>query len=102
MLNKFHLSPSFNTISLTAVTLADGCIAEAINVAKGPHILAYDNIQASTSSLIEQREGGPAKVLSGTVSVIYPVLNADPNDMTLSGIRENWCRTEGLSYARDI
>ena len=87
---------------LTAVTLADGCIAEAINVAKGPHVLAYDNIQASTSSLIEQREGGPAKVLSGTVSVIHPALNADPNDMTLSGIRENWCRTEGLSYVRDI
>ena len=54
MLNKFHLSPSFDTISLTAIMLADGCITEAIDVAKGPHVLAYDNIQASTSPLIEQ------------------------------------------------
>ena len=102
ILNKLHLSPCFDTISSTAVTLANGCITEAINVAKGPHILAYDNIQASTSSLIEQREGAPAKVQSGTVSVIYPAFNAHPNDMSLRQIRENWCKTEGLSYAHDI
>jgi len=102
VLNKFHLSPCFDTISATAVTLADGCINEAIDVAKGPHILAYDNIQASTSPLIEQREGAPAKVLSGTVSVIYPAFNANPTDMSLSMIHENWCKTEGLSYAHDL
>ena len=102
MLNKLHLSPCFDTISSTAITLANGCINEAIEVAKGPHILAYDNIQASTSPLIEQREGGPPKVKSGTVSVIYKAFNADANDMSLSGIRENWCKTEGLSYAHDI
>lgn len=54
MLNKLHLSPYFNTISSTAVTLANGCIAEAIALVKGPHILAYDNIQATTLTLIEQ------------------------------------------------
>ena len=102
ILNKLHLSPCFDTISSTAVTLADGCITEATSVAKGPHVLAYDNIQASTSPLIEQREGAPAKVQSGTVSVIYPALNANLTDMALSKIRENWCRTEGLSYAHDI
>jgi hypothetical protein len=102
ILNKLHLSPSFDTISATAVTLANGCINEAINVARGPHVLAYDNIQASTSPLIEQREGAPAKVRSGTVSVIYPALNADPENMALSQIRKNWCKTEGLSYAHDI
>ena len=102
MLNKLHLSPSFDTISSTAVTLANGCISEAINIAKGPHVLAYDNIQASTSPLIEQREGAPAKVQSGTVSVIYPAFNANSNDMTLSQIRKNWCKTGGLSYAHDI
>ena len=102
ILNKLHLSPCFDTISSTAVTLANGCVSEAIDIAKGPHILAYDNIQASTSSLIEQREGGPPKVQSGTVSVIYPALNANPDDMTLSQIRKNWCKTNGLSYLRDI
>ena len=99
MLNKLHFSPCFDTISSTSITLADGCIAEAINIAKGPHVLAYDNIQVSTSPLIEQREGAPAKVQSGTVSVIYSALNANPNDMSLSQIRQNWCKTEGLSYA---
>ena len=102
MLNKLHLCPCFDTISSTAVTLADGCIAEAIVVVRGPHILAYDNLQVSTSPLIEQREGAPAKVQSGTVSAIYPALNADPNDMSLSQIRQNWCETKGLSYAQDI
>jgi len=102
ILNAFHISPSFDTISSTARTLADSCIEEAIEIAKGPHVLAYDNIQISTSSLIEQREGAPAKVLSGTISVIYPVLNTDPDNMSLSRIRENWCKTRGLSYAHDI
>jgi hypothetical protein len=102
MLNKLHLSPCFDTISAMAVTLANGCINEAIDIARGPHVLAYDNIQASTSLLIEQREGAPAKVQSGTVSVIYLALNADPDDMALSQIRKNWCKTEGLSYAHDI
>lgn len=102
MLNKLHLSPCFDTISSTAITLANGCITEAIVVAKGPHVLAYDNIQASTSPLIEQREGAPAKVQSGTVSVIYPALNANPSDMSLSPIHKNWCNTKGLSYAHEI
>ena len=102
ILSKLHISPCFDTISSTAAKLADSCIGEAIVVAKGPHILAYDNIQASTSPLIEQREGAPAKVQSGTVSVIYPALNAEPKHMSLSPIHENWCKTEGLSYARDI
>ena len=102
ILNKLHLSPCFDTISSTAVTLANGCVSEAIEIAKGPHVLAYDNIQASTTPLIEQREGAPPKVQSGTVSVIYPAFNADPNDMTLSQIRKNWCKTDGLSYLRDV
>ena len=102
ILSKLHLSPCFDTISSTAVTLTNGCVAEAISIAKGPHVLAYDNIQASTSPLIEQQDGAPAKVQSGTVSVIYPALNADPSDMSLSEIHKNWCKTEGLSYAHDI
>jgi hypothetical protein len=102
MLNRLHLSPCFDTISSTAVTLANGCITEAIAIVKDPHVLAYDNIQVSSSPLIEQREGAPATVRSGTVSVIYPALNAEPNDMTLTQIRRNWCKTEGLSYAHDL
>ena len=102
ILNKLHLSPCFDTISSTAVTLANGCIAEAIRVAGGPHVLAYNNIQAATSALIEQREGAPAKVQSGTVSVIYPAFNANEDDMLLFRIRENWCKTSRLSYAHDI
>jgi hypothetical protein len=102
ILNKLHLSPCFDTISSTAVTLANGCITEAIGVAGGPHVLAYDNIQATTSALIEQREGAPAKVQSGTVSVIYPAFNANKGDMRLDTIHDNWCKTDGLSYAHDI
>ena len=102
MLNKLHLSPCFDTISSTAVTLVNGCINEASNIAKGPHVLAYDNIQASTSPLIEQREGAPPKVQSGTVSVIYPAFNADLDNMSLSQIHTNWRKTEGLSYTHDI
>ena len=82
--------------------LANGCITEAIVVAKSPHVLAYDNIQASISLLIEQQEGAPAKVQSGTVSVIYPALNTDPGDMSLSQICDNWCKMEGLLYPYDI
>ena len=89
MLNKVHLSLCFNTISSTAVALASGYIAEVISIAKGPHVLANDNIQASTLPLVEQREGPSAKIRSGTVSVIYPNFNADPSDMSLPQIHKN-------------
>ena len=102
MLSKLHLSLCFDTISSTAVALANGYIAEVISIAKGPHVLAYGNIQASTLPLVEQREGPSAKIQSGTVSVIYPNFNADLSDMPLSQIHKNWCKTEGLSYAHDI
>ena len=39
---------------------------------------------------------------SGTVPVIYPALNTDPSNMTLSQICENRCKTGGPSYTHDI
>lgn len=61
----------------------------------------YDNIQASTSPLIEQREGAPPKV-SETVSVIYLAFNADRDNTSLPRFRTNWWKTEEFSYAHDI
>jgi len=57
----------------------------AIEVAAGPHITCWDNINISTSIFVEQRKDAPSKVQSGTFAVLYQI-DADPNKLFLPPI----------------
>ncbi|KAF7343538.1 hypothetical protein MSAN_01974300 [Mycena sanguinolenta] len=43
----------------------------------------WDNVNISTSDFVEQRSGGPAKVQSGTYTIIYELRNPNPRAMAL-------------------
>jgi len=46
-------------------------------IAQRPHILCYDNINISTSILVEQRSSALAKVQSGAFLILYGLKNVD-------------------------
>ncbi|RXW18372.1 hypothetical protein EST38_g7482 [Candolleomyces aberdarensis] len=60
------------TSNLNAVEMmGERGIEQARTIAEGPHCLAYDNINISTSNFVEQTANTKAKVQSGTFPVIY-------------------------------
>ncbi|KIJ57431.1 hypothetical protein HYDPIDRAFT_171701, partial [Hydnomerulius pinastri MD-312] len=65
------LCVSFPSLFKLLKNLASQSVARALQVAQGPHILCYDNINISTSIFVEQRSAAPAKVQSGTFPIIY-------------------------------
>ena len=75
---------SFISITKIIDALAEHSLEEARKaVRNGPHALAYDNINLSTSIFVEQTANTPSKVQSGTFPLIYELLNAKPEDMKL-------------------
>jgi hypothetical protein len=77
-------------------SLADRSIELAQAVASGPHGLAYDNINISTSIFVEQRPGAMSKVQSGTFAVIYKLLDARREDMQLEPMLERFRNSSPL------
>lgn len=84
VLHQSGLSMSFVSITHIIDALAEHSLEEAREAVRiGPHALAYDNINLSTSIFVEQTTNTPSKVQSGTFPVIYKLLNAKPEDMKL-------------------
>ena len=77
-------------------SLADRSIELAQDVASGPHGLAYDNINISTSIFVEQRPGAMSKVQSGTFAVIYKLLDARREDMQLEPMLQRFRNSSPL------
>ncbi|KAF6759072.1 hypothetical protein DFP72DRAFT_1102267 [Ephemerocybe angulata] len=65
-LSRCH-SSNLNTIEM----LSECGLEQARVIADGPHILAYDNVNISTSVFVEQTDNTRPKVQSGTFPVIY-------------------------------
>ena len=88
ILHHSCLSMSYASINSILGALADSALDKARQVASGPHALAYDNINISTSIFVEQVPGMPNKVQSGTFAVIYELLNANLGHMDIQPIVE--------------
>jgi hypothetical protein len=88
ILHHSRLSLSYDSINSILNALADSSIDKARQVASGPHALAYDNINISTSIFVEQVPGMPNKVQSGTFAVIYELLRANPVHMDIQSMVE--------------
>jgi hypothetical protein len=99
LINVLHhccFSLSYSSISAMISSLADRSIEQAQVVASGPHGLAYDNINISTSIFVEQRPGAMNKVQSGTFAVIYKLLDARCEDMLLEPMLERFRNSSPL------
>jgi hypothetical protein len=62
--------------------------ASMLFVARYLHGLGYDEIDLSSSKHVEQRPNAPARVQSGTVSVLYALSLAKHDHMLLKPIIE--------------
>ena len=84
VLHQCGLAISNPSILRAIHILADQSMEEVQKVAAGPHGLAYDNINLSTSVFVEQTPDMPSKVQSGTFSVIYELLNGNAQHMKIT------------------
>jgi hypothetical protein len=76
--------------------LADRSIERAKAASLLPHALAYDNINISSSILVEQGPSAMSKVQSGTFAMIYELLNARAEDMKIQPLVDNLRRSSPL------
>jgi len=96
-LHRCGLSLSFVSIIKLRGTLADRCIDLASEVAAGPHVLSWDNINISTSIFVEQRKDAPSKVQSGTFAVMYKIV-AEPAQLALGPIMGRARKASDLDF----
>ena len=102
MIDVLHhacLSVSYSSISSIITSLADRSIEKARIAASGPHALAYDNINISSSIFVEQGPNTMSKVQSGTFAVIYELLNARPEDMQIEPMMSNLRNSSSLQVS---
>jgi hypothetical protein len=102
VLQKCGLALSTKSYSSLQEHLARIKIAEASVVARGPHKNGYDNINISTSIFVEQRNGAPVKVTSGTFTVLYALRNATAEAIQLGPILERAQAAGDLSFNADV
>ncbi|KIK79607.1 hypothetical protein PAXRUDRAFT_769018, partial [Paxillus rubicundulus Ve08.2h10] len=83
-LYRCSLCISFPLLLNLINNLAKHCLEHASQIAQGPHLMCYDNINISTSIFIEQCSSAPAKVQSGTFTILYNVHSGSLEQMHLA------------------
>jgi len=101
MTSRLGLSPSYSTVHKGHATLADGQMRHAKAAARSPdgHMTGWDNTQICTSIHVEQRGLTPAKVQTGTTSIIYPLRNSSPEAIRLKPILERQRQCDMINFA---
>jgi hypothetical protein len=64
--------------------------------------MCYDNINISTSIFVEQRSDAPAKVQSGTFSILYEVRNGNPDFMRLAPMLNHALNPSEMTFNADV
>ena len=96
------LSSSYQAIRKVHKYLSKSLREKAAEIAKGPHMLGFDNIQISMSSHISQRPGATPTVRSFTGSIVYRLRNAVAEFCKLLPILERRKKSKLISYTRHI
>ena len=98
VLHRTCLSVSYPSIASIIHALADHSIERARDVSMSPHILAYDNVNISSSIFVEQGPKAMSKVQSGTFGVIYELAGAcaASEDMRILPMMTNFQRSSPL------
>jgi hypothetical protein len=98
-LHRTGLLVSYSSIANMAQALADHSVERARAACLRPHALAYDNLNISSSIFVEQGPNMMSKVQSGTFGVIYELCNAQPEDILLDPLINNFRRSSPLSLS---
>jgi hypothetical protein len=101
MTSRLGLSLSYSTVHKGHATLADGQMRRAKAAARSldGHMTGWDNTQICTSIHVEQRGLAPAKVQTGTTSIIYPLRNSSPDAIRLKPILERQRQCNMINFA---
>ncbi|KAH8986497.1 hypothetical protein EDB92DRAFT_1818309 [Lactarius akahatsu] len=99
ILHQTGLTVSYKSISNLVLKLADRSIERAKAASLLPHALAYDNVNISSSIYVKQGPNTMSKVQSGTFGVIYELLNARAEDMSIEPLVDNLRRSSPLALS---
>ncbi|KAH9056765.1 hypothetical protein EDB87DRAFT_1566069 [Lactarius vividus] len=99
ILHQMGLTVSYKSISNLVLKLADRSIERVKVASLLPHALAYNNINISSSIYVEQGPNTMSKVQSGTFGVIYKLLNARAEDMSIVPLVNNLRRSSPLALS---
>jgi hypothetical protein len=103
MTSQVALSGSYSGLDDMRVGLLKSCRDHAHTVSRSPHMFQIDNMQISTSIYVEQVLGrGPARVITGTAMVIYPLRNATRAALRLKPILDRQALLEEITFMDDI
>ena len=83
VLHRSCLSVLYPSIAAVVHSLAEHSIERAQAISRQPHVLAYDNVNVSSSIFVEQGPNTMSKVQSGTFAVIYELAGACAEDMRI-------------------
>lgn len=97
VLHRSCLSVSYPSIAAVIHSLAEHSIEQAQFVSLRPHVLAYDNMNVSSSIFVEQGPNAMSKVQSGTLAVIYELSGACAEDMCILPMMTNLQHSSPLS-----
>ncbi|KAJ7667335.1 hypothetical protein B0H17DRAFT_1142824 [Mycena rosella] len=103
-LQSIGLSKCFDTTQDLIESLANYCIADACVLARAPEgsMVNWDNINMSTSIFVEQRNSAPAKVQSGTYTILYRLHNPNPSAMRLAPLLARAESATDLDFNFDV
>ncbi|KAH9025785.1 hypothetical protein EDB85DRAFT_1869407 [Lactarius pseudohatsudake] len=99
ILHRTGLMVLYKSISNLVLKLAD-CSIERVKAALLlPHTLAYNNVNISSSIYVKQGPNTMSKVQSGTFGVIYELLNARAEDMSIEPLVDNMWHSSPLALS---
>ncbi|KAJ7740399.1 hypothetical protein B0H16DRAFT_1324510 [Mycena metata] len=103
-LQSIGLSKCFDTTQDLIESLANYCIADACVLARTPEgsMVNWDNINMSSSIFVEQRSSAPAKVQSGTYTILYRLHNPNPSAMRLAPLLARAESATDLDFNFDV
>ena len=96
------LSTSYSSILDAHGVLAKSLLNKAAELAKGPHMLGFDNVQISMSKHITQRPSANLTVTSYTAGIFYALRNATLAACLLRPILERRATCEIINYKQHI
>ncbi|KAF9486497.1 hypothetical protein BDN70DRAFT_794191 [Pholiota conissans] len=96
VLHKAGLSRSYGSINDVLGSLQKFSLAEAALISRGPHALAYDNVNLSAVDPEQLLERTMSKVKTGTQTLIYGPLGAKPEHLLLQPIIDNLAKSPRL------
>ncbi|KAJ7751581.1 hypothetical protein B0H16DRAFT_1460136 [Mycena metata] len=103
-LHHIGVSKCFDTTQDLIASIADYCIEDASVVTRAPEgsMVNWDNVNMSTSIFVEQRNSAPAKVQSGTYTILYRLLNPNPRAMRLAPLLARAESATDLDFNFDV